>query len=72
MKIKTYQQALFEQNQPAVMFSSTDVKADCERIQSRGGEVVIPPTDVTASIIARVNDGCGNQVQLTQLKAWHA
>jgi hypothetical protein len=38
MKIKTYQQALFEQNQPAVMFSSTDVKADCERIQAQGGK----------------------------------
>jgi hypothetical protein len=32
----------------------------------------MPPTDVTASIIARLNDGCGNLVQLTQLKQWQA
>lgn len=71
MKIKTYQQTLFEQNKPAVTFASRDVKADCERIHARGGEVLTPPTDLTASIIARVNDGCGNQVQLAQLMPWH-
>jgi predicted enzyme related to lactoylglutathione lyase len=56
---KTYQQALFEQSQPAAMFSSDDVQADYE-----------PPTDVTASKIAVVNDTCGNLIQLTQLKGW--
>lgn len=69
---QAYQRALFEQGQPAVMFSSEDVKADCERIQARGGDVILPPMDVTASIIARLNDGCGNLVQLTQLKRWQA
>ena len=65
---KAYQQALFQQNQPALMFHSDDVKADFERMKSRGAEFVMPPTDVTASIIARLNDTCGNQIQLTQLK----
>ena len=64
---KTYQQALFEQNIPAVMFFTDDVKADYERIKSAGGEFTMPPTDVTASIIAQVNDTCGNLIQLTQL-----
>jgi hypothetical protein len=27
----------------------------------------MPPTDVTASKIAKVNDTCGNLLQLTQL-----
>src|SRR6516164_2244260 len=64
---KAYQQALFQQNQPAVMFFTDDVKADFERIKARGGEFTMPPTDVTASIIAQLKDTCGNLVQLTQL-----
>ena len=67
---KTYQQALFEQKQPAVMFSSDDVEADYQRMKTRGAEFTMPPTDVTASKIAMVNDTCGNLIQLTQLKGW--
>jgi predicted enzyme related to lactoylglutathione lyase len=67
---KAYQQALFEQSQAAVMFFSDDIKADHERIKSRGGEFKMPPTDVTGSTIAQVNDTCGNLVQITQLKRW--
>ena len=64
---KAYQQALFKQNRPAIMFQTTDVKADYDRIKSRGAEFTMPPTDVTASRIAMLNDTCGNLVQLTQL-----
>lgn len=64
---KAFQQALFEQQQPAAMFATDDLAADCERIRARGGEFALPPTDVTASKIAKVIDGCGNLVQLTQL-----
>ena len=65
-----YQCAMFEQNQPAVMFYSDDVRADYERATARGAEFTMPPTDVTASTIAMVKDGCGNLVQLVQLKRW--
>ena len=64
---KAYQQAIFQQGQPAAMFYTNDVKADYERIKERGGKFTMPPTDVTASTIAMVNDSCGNLVQLTQL-----
>jgi predicted enzyme related to lactoylglutathione lyase len=64
---KTYQQAIFEQGQPAAMFYTDDVKADYERIKPRGANFTMPPTDVTGSTIAMVNDTCGNLVQLTQL-----
>ncbi len=67
---KAYQQALFQQNQPAAMFFTDDVKGDYERIKSRGGEFTMPPTDVTASTIAMLKDTCGNLLQLTQLKSW--
>jgi predicted enzyme related to lactoylglutathione lyase len=64
---KTYQQAIFQQGQPAIMFYTDDIKGDYERIKALGAEFTMPPTDVTASIIAKLNDTCGNLIQLTQL-----
>jgi predicted enzyme related to lactoylglutathione lyase len=64
---RAYQQAMFHQSQPAAMLSTDDVKSDYERIKARGGAFTMPPTDVTASTIAMVNDTCGNLIQLTQL-----
>ena len=67
---KAYQQAMFQQSQPAMMFFTDDVKGEYERIKARGGEFTMPPTDVTASIITMLNDTCGNLIQITQLKRW--
>jgi len=67
---KAYQQVLFQQGQPAALFYTDDVKGDYEGIKARGGEFTMPPTDVTASIIAMLNDTCGNLIQLTQLARW--
>ena len=67
---KAYQQAMFQQGQPAVMFYTDDVKGDYERIKTRGAEFTMPPTDVTASTIAQLNDTCGNLIQLVQLARW--
>jgi predicted enzyme related to lactoylglutathione lyase len=64
---KAYQQAIFQQGQPAAMFFTDDVKSDYERIKARGAEFTMPPTDVTGSTIAMLNDTCGNRIQLTQL-----
>lgn len=64
---KAYQQAMFQQSQPAAMFFTDDLKSDYKRIKARGAEFTMPPTDVTASTIAMVNDTCGNLVQLTEL-----
>ena len=64
---KAYQQALFQQGQPATMFYTDDVKGDYERIKAHGAEFTMPPTDVTASTIAMLKDTCGNLIQLTQL-----
>jgi len=44
---KAYQQAKFQQGQPAVMFFTDDVKADCERITGRGVELAMPATEVS-------------------------
>jgi predicted enzyme related to lactoylglutathione lyase len=67
---KTYQQALFQQSQPAAMFFSDDVQADYERMKGGGAEFTMPPTDVTASKIAMLKDTCGNLIQVTELKKW--
>src|SRR6266699_4594330 len=64
---KAYQQAMFQQGQPAAMFYTDDVQADYERIKARGAEFAMPPTDVTGSTIAMLNDTCGNLIQITQL-----
>ena len=64
---KAYQQAMFQQNQPAAMFFTDDVQADHERMKRRGTEFTMPPTDVTGSRIAMLKDGCGNLIQVTQL-----
>lgn len=64
---KAYQQALFQQGQPAAMFFTDDVRSDYEAMKSRGAEFTMPPADVTASKIAMLKDNCGNLIQLTQL-----
>ena len=64
---KTYQQAIFQQGQPAAMFYSDDVQGDYERSKASGAEFTMPPTKVTGSTIAMVKDSCGNLIQLTQL-----
>jgi predicted enzyme related to lactoylglutathione lyase len=67
---KAYQQAMFQQSQPAAMFFTDDVKGDYERIKARGVQFTMPPSDVTYAIIAVLNDTCGNLIQLTQLKRY--
>jgi predicted enzyme related to lactoylglutathione lyase len=67
---KAYQQAMFQQGQPAAMFFTDDVQADYERMKARAAEFTMAPTDVTASKIAMLNDTCGNLIQVTQLKRW--
>jgi len=64
---KAYQQARFQQGQPAAMFYTDDVKGDHDRIRARGAEFTMPPTEVPGSTIATLNDTCGNLIQITQL-----
>jgi predicted enzyme related to lactoylglutathione lyase len=64
---KAYQQAMFQQGQPAIMFFTDDVKGDYERIKARGAEFTMPPTRVTDSTIAKLKDTCGNLIQISQL-----
>src|SRR5438046_5361114 len=57
---KAYQQARFQEGQPAAMFFTDDIQVDYERIKAHGAEFTMAPTQVTGSTIAMVNDTCGN------------
>jgi|SRR6516165_4512000 predicted enzyme related to lactoylglutathione lyase len=67
---KAYQQAMFQQGQPAAMFFSEDVRGDYERIKTRGAEFTMAPTEVPGATIAKLKDSCGNLIQINQLARW--
>src|SRR5713101_125682 len=78
---KAYQEALFQQGQPAVMFFTDDVQGDYERMKAAGAEFKMPPTEVSfawamvepvtlvGGILnsAPANDTSGNLIQIAQL-----
>lgn len=67
---KAYQQAMFEQGQPAAMFYVDDVQREFDRMKPLGAEFTMPVTKVTGSTIAKVNDTCGNIIQIVALDRW--
>ena len=67
---RAFQQAMFEQNQPAAMFYVDDVQREHDRMKPLGAEFTMPPTKVTGSTIAMLNDTCGNLVQIVALDRW--
>jgi len=66
----TYQQAMFEQSQPAAMFFVDDVQQEYDRMTALGAEFTMPPTKVTGSTIAMLKDTTGNLIQITKLDPW--
>ena len=69
---RAYQQAIFQKGRPAAMFYTDDVKSDYERLKARGATFTMPPTEVTGSTIAMLNDTCGNLIQIVQLARYSA
>src|SRR5580704_7007670 len=67
---RTYQQARFQQGQPAAMFFVDDVQAEHDRLVPLGVKFTKPPTKVTGSTIATIDDTCGNLIQITALDRW--
>jgi predicted enzyme related to lactoylglutathione lyase len=66
---KAYQQAKFQQNQPAAMFYVDDVQREYDRLKGLGATFKMPPTKVTGSTIAVLDDTCGNLIQIAALDA---
>ena len=67
---KAYQEALFEEGERAIMFYVDDVQAEHDRLTAAGAEFTMPPTKVTGSTIAVLNDTVGNLIQITKLDRW--
>ena len=67
---RAFQQALFQQSQPAATFFTDNLPADHERMAASGAAFTMPPTDVKYAWIAMVNDTVGNLIQITQLTRW--
>ena len=67
---RAYQQAMFEQGQPAAMFYVDDVQREYDRMKPLGAEFTMPPTKVTGSTIAMLKDTCGNRIQIAALDRW--
>jgi predicted enzyme related to lactoylglutathione lyase len=69
---RAYQQALFDQKQPAAMFYVDDVQREYDRMKPLGADFTMPPTKVTGSTIAMLNDTCGNLIQIVTLDRWQS
>lgn len=67
---QTYQSAMKSGGRNAAMFFVDDVQKEFDRLTALGVEFIQPPTKVTGSTIARLDDTCGNLIQLTKLDAW--
>ena len=66
---KAYQEALYSQKTRAAQFLVKDVQAEHDRLAAQGVKFTMPVTKVTGSIIAVLDDTCGNLIQLFQ-PAW--
>jgi predicted enzyme related to lactoylglutathione lyase len=66
---KAYQQALHGQGQPAAQFLVNDAQVEHDRLAAQGVKFTTPVKSATGSVIAVLDDTCGNLIQLTQL-AW--
>ena len=64
---KTYREALFKEGIPAANFFVEDIQKEYARLKDLGVVFTMNPTKTTGSIMAVLDDTCGNLIQLTQL-----
>lgn len=64
---KAYQEALRGQSRPAAQFLVNDVQAEHDRLAAKGVTFTMPVKSTTGSVIAVLDDTCGNLIQLTKL-----
>ena len=64
---KAYQQAMFEQGQPAANFYAGDLEAEYGRLAGLGVKFTVPLTTESWGSRATLDDTCGNLIQLTHL-----
>jgi predicted enzyme related to lactoylglutathione lyase len=64
---RSYQQAIFQQGQPAALFYVNDVQSEYDRLKGLGVKFTMPVSKVTGSTIAILDDTCGNLIQIVAL-----
>ena len=64
---KAFQEAVRGQDRPAAQFLVDDVQAEHDRLAAKGVKFTTPVTSTTGSIIAVLDDTCGNLIQLVHL-----
>ena len=64
---KTFQEAMFKQGIYAANFIVEDLQTEYEKIKKLGARFTMEPTKTPGSMIAILDDTCGNLIQLTQL-----
>jgi predicted enzyme related to lactoylglutathione lyase len=64
----TYQKALFDANNPAIVFSVDNTEEEYERLKDKGVVFKQEPTQTDWGIEAIFDDTCGNLIKLLQLQ----
>jgi catechol 2,3-dioxygenase-like lactoylglutathione lyase family enzyme len=64
---RDYQQALYRDGIPATSFESADIRAEYEKLCSRGVVFRTPPQQAGPVTVAAFDDTCGNWIQLHQV-----
>ena len=66
---KVFKQALYEEGIPQTAFEVEDCRAEYERLKGLGVEFKSEPMDAGTSIVATLDDTCGNLIMIYEEKA---
>ncbi len=66
--MKALKESLVRDGIPFTTFEVEDIYAEYERLKELGVEFTIEPTDVGTTIVAMLDDTCGNLIQIHQVK----
>jgi catechol 2,3-dioxygenase-like lactoylglutathione lyase family enzyme len=66
---KTFKKALLEQGIPFATFFVDDLRSEYERLKKLGVKFRMDPTPMGPTIVAVLDDTCGNYIQLNQVKS---
>jgi catechol 2,3-dioxygenase-like lactoylglutathione lyase family enzyme len=66
--MKALKESLVRDGIPFTTFEVNDIYAEYERLRALDVEFTIEPTDVGTTIVAMLDDTCGNLIQIHQVK----
>jgi catechol 2,3-dioxygenase-like lactoylglutathione lyase family enzyme len=67
--VEPFKNALVEDGIPATSFQVNDLDAECDRLRALGVTFTLSPMDAGPVRMAVLDDGCGNLIQLIQMKS---